>query len=157
MPLQNIYFGWGISTLIILSRDMIIQIKKFEHQWSEVPTDSNKDEASDQNYIFFEMWQVGDTSLSPPVKYLYWPIQGGAFLWIIYVIFVLYLLGFCARLFIDALWSPAGKGLTSCLSFVSSNCEFVTSRLVSWVRCGPWLYRFLIFALSLTLPAWLSS
>ena len=29
-------------------------------------------------------------------------------------------------LFIDALWSPAGKGLTSWLSFVMSNCVFVT-------------------------------
>ena len=33
-------------------------------------------------------------------------------------------------------WSPAGKGLTSWLSFVVSNCEFVTFPLVSWVRCG---------------------
>ena len=32
----------------------------------------------------------------------------------------------CARLFICALWSPAGKGLTSWL-FVVSNCEFFTS------------------------------
>ena len=44
------------------------------------------------------------------------------------------------------LWSPARKGLTSWLSFVVSNCEFVTFPLVSWVRCGTWLYRFLIFA-----------
>ena len=29
-------------------------------------------------------------------------------------------------MFIDALWSPAGKGLTSWLSFVMSNCEVVT-------------------------------
>ena len=29
-----------------------------------------------------------------------------------------------------------GKGLTSWLSFVVSNCEFVTFPLVSWVRCG---------------------
>ena len=36
------------------------------------------------------------------------------------------LLCLCARLFICALWSPAGKGLTSWLSFVVSNCEFVT-------------------------------
>ena len=43
---------------------------------------------------------------------------------------------FCARLFICAFWSPAGKGLTSWLSFVVSNCEFVTFPLVSWVRCG---------------------
>ena len=42
----------------------------------------------------------------------------------------------CARLFICALWSPAGKGLTSWLSFVVSNCEFVTFPLDSCVRCG---------------------
>ena len=41
-----------------------------------------------------------------------------------------------ACLFISALWSPAGKGLTSWLSFVVSNCEFVTFPLVSWVKCG---------------------
>ena len=35
-----------------------------------------------------------------------------------------------------ALWSPAGKGLTSCLSFVVSNSESITFPLVSWVRCG---------------------
>ena len=39
---------------------------------------------------------------------------------------VLYLLCLCARLFICALWSHAGKGLTSWLSCVVSNCEFVT-------------------------------
>ena len=44
---------------------------------------------------------------------------------------VLCLLCLCARLFICALWSPAGKGLTSWLSFVVSNCEFVTFPLVS--------------------------
>ena len=43
---------------------------------------------------------------------------------------------FCARLFICALWSPAGKELTSWLSFVVSNYEFVTFPLVSWVRYG---------------------
>ena len=32
----------------------------------------------------------------------------------------------CACLFNCALWSPAGKGLTTWLSFVVSNCEFVT-------------------------------
>ena len=58
---------------------------------------------------------------------------------------------FHARLFICALWSPAGKGLTSWLSFVVSNCDFVTFPLVSWVRCGTWLNRFLFFAPLLTL------
>ena len=44
------------------------------------------------------------------------------------------LLCLCARLFICALWSPAGKGLASWFSFVVSNCEFVTFPLVSWPR-----------------------
>ena len=35
-----------------------------------------------------------------------------------------------------ALWSPAGKGLTSWLSFVMCNCDVVTFPLVSWVMCG---------------------
>ena len=41
--------------------------------------------------------------------------------------FFLVLLCFRARLIVDALWSPAGKGLTSWLSFVMSYCEVVTS------------------------------
>ena len=57
-------------------------------------------------------------------------------LWIIYVNSVLFLLCFRAHLFIGALWSPAGKGLTTWLPFVMSNCEVVTFPLVSWVRCG---------------------
>ena len=36
---------------------------------------------------------------------------------------VLCLLCLCARLFICALWSLAGKGLTSWLSFVVYNCS----------------------------------
>ena len=57
-------------------------------------------------------------------------------LWIIDLISVLFLYCFCARLFIDALWSPAWKGLTYWLLFVMSNCAVVTFSLVSWVRCG---------------------
>ena len=30
------------------------------------------------------------------------------------------------RLFVGALWSPAGEGLTSWLSFVMSNCDVVS-------------------------------
>ena len=51
-------------------------------------------------------------------------------LWIFYVVFftsVLVLLCLCTRIFICALWSPAGKGMASWLSFVVSNCEFVNS------------------------------
>ena len=50
--------------------------------------------------------------------------------------YVLCLLCLCARLFIRALWSPIGKGLTPWLSFVVSYCEFVTFPLVSCVRFG---------------------
>ena len=77
-----------------------------------------------------------ETSLSPPVKYFTDRSKAVVRLWIIYVISVLFLLCFRVRLFIDALWSLLGKGLTSGLSFVISNCEAVTFPLVSWVRCG---------------------
>ena len=43
---------------------------------------------------------------------------------------VLCLLCFCACLFIFALWSPAGKGLTSWLSFVVSTVSLSLSNLV---------------------------
>ena len=49
--------------------------------------------------------------------------------------FIDFILCLCARLFICALWSPAGKGLTSFLSFVVSNWDFVTFPLVCWARC----------------------
>ena len=55
---------------------------------------------------------------------------------LLYVFIVLCLLCLYARLFICALWPPAGKGLTSWLSFVVSNCEFVTFPLIPWVKCG---------------------
>ena len=41
-----------------------------------------------------------------------------------------------SRLFIAALWSAAGKGLTSWLSFVMFNCVLTLFHVVSWVRCG---------------------
>ena len=80
----------------------------------------------------------------PSSKIFYWPFHGGTS-------FVGCLLCLCARLFICTLWSPAGKGLTSWLSFAVSNCEFFTFPLISWVRCGTWLYRFLICAPFFTL------
>ena len=51
--------------------------------------------------------------LKPPVKYFTDRYKAVLLLRIIYVISVLFLLCFRARLFIDALWSSAGKGLTS--------------------------------------------
>ena len=41
-----------------------------------------------------------------------------------------------SRLFIAALWSPAGKGLTSWLLLVMLIVFLLLSHVVSWVRCG---------------------
>ena len=76
------------------------------------------------------------TGLSHPVKYFTDRSKAVLLLWIFYVFSLLCLLCLNVRLFICAWWSPAGKGLTSCLSFVVCNCEFVTFQLVSWVRRG---------------------
>ena len=63
-------------------------------------------------YLFISIQnEKGETGLSPLVKYLVTIPRR----WIISVISVLFLLCFCAGLFIDALWSPAGKGLTDWL------------------------------------------
>ena len=67
----------------------------------------------------------------------YKPFQGcTSFVDLLCIFSVLCLLCLCERLLICDLWSPAGKGLTSWLSLVVYNCEFVTFPLVSWVRCG---------------------
>ena len=41
-----------------------------------------------------------------------------------------------SRLFIAALWSPAEKGLTSWLLFVTFIVFSSLSHVVSWVNCG---------------------
>ena len=58
-----------------------------------------------------------------------------------------------SRLFIAALWSPAGKGLTSWLLLVMFIVLLLLSHVVSGIRCGTSLIRFLIFAIFLTLNA----
>ena len=50
--------------------------------------------------------------------------------------FCLVLLCLHACLFVDALWSLAGKGLNSWLPLVMSNSDVVTFPLVFSVRCG---------------------
>ena len=75
-----------------------------------------------------------ETGLSPPVNIFTDCSKAVILLWITYVISVLFLLCLCARLFVGALWSPTGKGLTSWLSFVMSNCEVVTLPLVSLIK-----------------------
>ena len=83
----------------------------------------------------------------PSSKIFYWPFQGGTsfvdlFWFFFYLVFAMPL---CSSVYM-CLMVTCWKRLNSLLSFVVSNCEFVTFPLVSWVRCGTWLYRFLIFA-----------
>ena len=55
-----------------------------------------------------------------------------------------------SRLFVAALWSPEGKGMTSRLLCVMFVVILLLSHVVSWDRCGAWLYRFLILDIFLT-------
>ena len=91
--------------------------------------------------------------LSPPVKYFTDRSKAVLLLWIFYVFVLSYVCYVFVSVCLYVLCGHLlGKGLTtSWLSFVVSNCEFVTFPLVSWVRCGTSLYRFLIFAPLLTL------
>ena len=60
----------------------------------------------------------------------------GSFVFLFCLVFAVF---FCARLFVCALWSPAGGGGggAGLLALVCGVCcGFVTFPLVSWVRCG---------------------
>ena len=74
-----------------------------------------------------------ENGLSPPVKYFYWPFQGG-------ISFVDHLCFLCLvslmLSFIAASWSPAEKELTSWLLLVMIIVFLLLSHVVSWVRCG---------------------
>ena len=80
-----------------------------------------------------------ETGLSPLVKYFTDRSKAALLLWIIYVISVLFCYVFVRVCLLMSCghqgWSPAGKGLTSWLSFAMSNCKVVTFPLVSLVRC----------------------
>ena len=68
------------------------------------------------------------TWFKPSSKIFYWPFQGGtSFVDLLCFCSVLCLLCLCAGLFICALWSPVGKGLTSWLSFVVSTVSLSLS------------------------------
>ena len=86
----------------------------------------------------------------PFSKKIYRPLQGGTsfvdHLCYLCLVFVMLL-----RLFITALWSPKGKGLTSWLLFVMFIIVLFLSHLVSWDRCGALLFWFLILAVFLAL------
>ena len=105
--------------------------------------------------VLIHIWSKGEigatkTGLSPPLEYFTDHFKAILHLWIFRAFSVLCLLYLSVCLFTCALWLPAGKELTSWLSFVVSGCEFVTFPLVSWVRCGTWLYQLLLFVPLLT-------
>ena len=92
-----------------------------------------------RKFHIFQKWRFG-TNSSHGVKFAKCEICGSTCL--------------CARLFSCALWSPAGKGLTSWLSFVVYNCEFVNFPLLLWVRCGTWFLILHPYFLSSSGPLW---
>ena len=51
-------------------------------------------------------------------------------------VFLCLVFAMLSRLFIVALWSPEGKGLTSWLLFVVLIVILLLSHVVSWDRCG---------------------
>ena len=84
----------------------------------------------------------------PSSKLFYWPFQGGtSFVDLLCFCSVLCLLCFVRVCLYVLCGHLLGKGLALVCGVF---CEFVTFPLVSWVRCGTWLYRFLIFAPLLT-------
>ena len=86
----------------------------------------------------------------PSSKIFYWPFQGGtSFVDLLCFVLSCVCCVLCASVymcFVVTCWERADLLALVCAVF----CEFVTFPLVSWVRCGTWLYRFLIFATLLT-------
>ena len=71
------------------------------------------------------------TGLSPPTKYFTDGSKAVLLLWI----FIFFCLAFAMPLYVSVyicLVSPAGKGLTSWLSFVVSYCEFLLTHWYPW-------------------------
>ena len=91
--------------------------------------------------------RTGDDGLG---KIFYWPFQGGtSFVDLLCFVLSCVCYVLCASVymcFVVTCWERADLLGLVCGVF----CEFVTFPLVSWVRCGTWLYRFLIFAPLLT-------
>ena len=70
--------------------------------------------------------------------------------WKMFLFGLVFAMSLCASVymcFVVTCWERADLLALVCGVY----CEFVTFPLVSWVRCGTWFYRFLIFAPLLTL------
>ena len=66
----------------------------------------------------------------------------GSFMFLFCLVFAMSLCASVYMCIVVTCWERADLLALVC----GVNCEFVTFPLVSWVRCGTWLYRFLIFA-----------
>ena len=72
--------------------------------------------------VFIHIWTKGEVGavkpgLNPLVNNFYWPFQGSAS-FVDHLCFLCFVFLMLSRMFIAALWSPAGKGLTSWLLLV---------------------------------------
>ena len=87
----------------------------------------------------------------PSSKIFYWPFHGcTSFVGLLCFFCLVFALPLCASVYMCLVVTCWER--TDLLALVCDvYCEFVTFPLVSWVRCGTWLYRFLIFAPLLTL------
>ena len=78
--------------------------------------------------MYLKMMQINRSFVRCVFRGSLFVFQGGtSFVDLLRFCSVLRLLCLCARLFICALWSPAGKGLTSWLSFVVSTVSLSIS------------------------------
>ena len=72
-------------------------------------------------------------------------------LWILFVIcFSCLPLSYCIACSLQPCDHLLGRADLLALWYVMFSCVLSLSHMVSWVRCGTWLYRFLIFAFFLT-------
>ena len=91
-----------------------------------------------------------ETGLSPPVKYFTDRSKAVLLLWIICFIYVLCLSSLCVCSLLPY-GHLLGKGWPLCSRLWCLIVFLSLSHVVSWVRCGTWLNRFLIFAAFYTL------
>ena len=87
----------------------------------------------------------------PPPHYFYWPFQGGASFVDPFVIWVLCLsLFYCLICSLQSCDHLLGKTWPLGSLVCSFRLVLSLSHIVSWVKCGTWLYLFMIFAYFLT-------
>ena len=88
----------------------------------------------------------------PSSKTFYWPFQGGtSFVDLLCFFCLVFVMPLCASVYLCLVVSCLKKGWPLGSHLWCITMHLSTFPLVSWVRLGTWLYRFLIFALFLTL------